>query len=261
MNRKAILIDASDVIGQTDLPGARVDIENWIRFLKSPLGGAWDDADVVRLHKPMSTDVTTLLETFSNRYCLVAFSGHGSNNSVVLNDYNSSCPISILKPRGSKGTMIIDSCRGFEEAVSYGSLSGKSASVLAARSDRMVIANSREGRTTDFSAIRNRTMPMTESLQSAKGFLDALEASPSAIVSMLACAAGQAAGENPKSGGFYTSAILGGAYDFHGRSGTRPIFTTREAHDFAAALMPPQQNPEYSPKDRAFPFAIKVYLG
>ena len=46
MNRKAILIEASDVRGLKDLPGARVDIKNWKGYLKSLLGGTWTDTEI-----------------------------------------------------------------------------------------------------------------------------------------------------------------------------------------------------------------------
>ena len=68
MKRKAILIESSNVVGLADLPGARVDVENWGRFLQSDLGGAWDSSEIRVLNKPFSTDLKKELDVSSDCY-------------------------------------------------------------------------------------------------------------------------------------------------------------------------------------------------
>ena len=81
MKRRAILIESSNVTGHDDLPGARVDVTNWRNFLKSDLGGAWEDSEIVTLRKPASQEVDLQLNAGADGYCLVAYSGHGKDGS------------------------------------------------------------------------------------------------------------------------------------------------------------------------------------
>src|SRR2546423_6424093 len=108
MKRKAILIESSNVKGHTDLPGARVDIENWKNFLKSDLGGVWEDSEIVSLSKPYSADVERELKVDYDCYCFVAFSGHGNEGSVLLNEqWDKGFPIASLNPKSSQGTLVV----------------------------------------------------------------------------------------------------------------------------------------------------------
>lgn len=75
---------------------------------------------------------------------------------------------------------------------------------------------------------------------------------------MLACSKGQGAGENPSAGGYYTSLLMQSAIDWNGQRSAYQIHSTKEAHDYAARFLPPQQTPEYSPLSLAFPFAVKA---
>lgn len=258
MKRKAILIDASDVKGESDLPGARVDIDNWNKFLLSSLGGSWGAAEIVSLHKPLIGDLAKLLEANSDAYCFVAFSGHGSEGAVALNDYNKNCPVSALRPKGSRGAVVIDSCRGIEKAQSFSASLSKSAGVLNERAGGIVMLNARDGTVTNFSRTDDVKMPATEHMMSAARFKSALAASGVGIVSMHSCSAGEGAEEDPESGGYYTSALLDSAIAFYRDLNEKDLLTTKEAHDYAAALMSKQQNPEYSPNTLSFPFAVKL---
>lgn len=146
MKRKAVLIESSDVKGQTDLPGARVDIDNWKLFLESDLGGAWREAEIVVLRKPFSSDVTSAVNVAADVYCFVAFSGHGCEGSVVLNDHNDNCSVSVLKPTGNRGTLIIDSCRGEGKGrkLAFANQSDKMISFNAAIGDTMACTKRRK---------------------------------------------------------------------------------------------------------------------
>jgi len=254
MTRIAIIIESSNVEGETDLPGARVDQRNWVNFLKSELGGSWCDIEIILLSKPYSNDVDVLLDEHKDKYCFVAFSGHGSEGSVALNDHYKNFPSSNLKPRGEKGTLLIDSCRGVEAATEF-NFSARQTLMEAAYSGRSVIANSRTGRSTEF-------MAKAASLESRSShsvtWRLALMRSKSGLVEMLACARGESADEDPNYGGYYTSLLLQSADLWQQAGGLGNVHTTLDAHNHASAKMPPQQNPEYRPTDLTFPFAVSV---
>ena len=86
----------------------------------------------------------------------------------------------------------------------------------------------------------------------------ALQSTLKGTVEMLACAKGEDSNEHPFSGGFYTSLLMQSAERWDQRSTQPGIHSTKEAHDYAAAKIPPQQTPEYSPYSLAFPFAVRL---
>lgn len=256
MKRKAILIESSNVSGQSDLPGARVDVQNWQNFLKSSLGGAWDETEVVTLRKPLSSEVTAALNVENDCYCFVAFSGHGTDGAVVLNDYRDNFPISDLRPKSRRGTLIVDSCRGLNEA----RMTNFSRGIMAANESlgREVALNAKDGRSTDFKkSAYLESLIMTRNAHSTK-WSGSILASTAGIVEMLSCAKGQGAGEDPKAGGFYTALLLQSADLWELNTFGAGVHTTRNAHDHAVSLLPPQQTPEYKPDNLAYPFAVKV---
>jgi hypothetical protein len=253
MKRKAILIESSNVSGETDLPGARVDQKNWENFLKSELGGAWEDYEITTLSKPYCSDVEKLLEENKDKYCFVAFSGHGCDGSVALNDIWKSCPLARIKPRGEKGTLIVDSCRGVEVAVQH-NFSAKQVLIANADRGRSVVANARRGELTKFSSEASVILEKRYA-HSAIWRLELLK-SNNGIVQMLACAKGEGAGEDPRAGGYYTSLLLQSADLWEAEGCAGGVHTTLDAHRHASRKMPSQQNPEYSPASLAFPFAV-----
>jgi hypothetical protein len=250
MKRKAVLIESSNVKGQKEIPGARVDVQNWKAFLKSDLGGAWTDAEIVVLAKPFSEDVARELKVDSDSYCFVAFSGHGCEGSVVLNDYWSNWPVSSLKPTSKRGTVIIDACRGVAEA------------------RKISIANERMIRAYDAGRLGEATLNASNAAEVALNRLsitgkhllrwnNSMDSSSAGIVEMLGCSKGEGAAEDPFAGGYYTSLLVQSAELWEETKSTARIQTTKEAHDYAAHELPVQQKPEYSPLWLAFPFAVK----
>src|ERR1700674_1034753 len=197
MKRKAILIESSNVSGQTDLPGARVDVDNWGLFLRSDLGGDWKDAEILLMHKPLSKDVKSELDVPSDCYCFVAFSGHGCEGSGVLNEGYTDFPGADLKPKGDRGTLVIDSCRGEHEGRKY---------VFANQSSSMISFNARFGDTMALYESKSEITKAAEAVnRSFLNWIKALKNSSTGVVQMQSCAQGQAASEDPTSGGYYTS--------------------------------------------------------
>lgn len=254
MQRKAVLIESSDTKGQRDLPGARVDVENWDNFLRSMLGGSWSSSEIVTLRKPSSSQLASCLTVESDCYTFVAFSGHGEDGSVVLNDYEQSVSLTKLKPKSSRGVVIVDSCRG----VSSGRYNFSANSVaIANRAEGSKIAlNASESRTTSLKTAQTLTEAYTA--VSLRSKWDSAAAILTGVVEMLACAKGQGAEEDASAGGYYTSLLMASADEWDKKSGTAKIFTTKNAHDYALANLPKQQTPEYSPTWLAYPFAIKT---
>lgn len=256
MKRKAILIESSNVVGENDLPGARVDIENWVTFLRSDLGGAWSGTEITILRKPFSKEVKEALDAASDGYCFVAFSGHGRDGSVVLNEHYTNFPITELRPKGERGTLIVDSCRGSQDAERF-HFSGSAIISFANESvDEGLAVNASQGKVAGASTILARKASeinyhlyhwMTEMQNAYKG-----------VVQMLSCAKGQAAGENPRSGGHYTSLLMKSADIWSKAASNGKIHSTKDAHDYAASRLPSQQTPEYSPSWLKFPFAVKA---
>lgn len=253
MHRKAILIESSNVSGETDLPGARVDIQNWDSFLRSDLGGVWKS--ITTLHKPTVKVLQEALAVSPDCYCVVAFSGHGCDGKVALNDAEKNVPTSELMPKGAQGTLVLDSCRGLEEAQLY-SFSGTEALRAKAALNESVMVNARRGRTTAFGSVQ---LEKSGEVSSHKvNWWHALGQSPKGIIKMLSCAKGEGAGEDPKSGGYYTSLLMQSAYLWNKHTSQERVHTTKNAHDYAVAVIPPQQTPEYTPSWIAFPFAVKA---
>ena len=258
MKRKAVLIESSNVTGETDLPGARVDVENWKNFLKSDLGGSWTDSEIVTLHKPLSAAVENELKLAADCYCFVAFSGHGTDGAVVLNPGYTSFPVSQLKPAVDRATVIVDSCRGITPAQRVSFI--KTATAFANEAQTELVAKNalEEGRATVFAShdsIYNRS---TNFSMRQNNWEKAIKDSAKGIVEMLSCAKGQGAGEDPSAGGYYTSLLLQSAAKWLERTTTSKVHSTKEAHDHAASLLPAQQTPEYRPSWLAFPFAVKA---
>lgn len=266
MERFALLIDSSNVKDLRDLPGARRDIDNWKDYLTSKLGGSWiyssneKESQIIIRKKPMSDEVTRLLEANKSKYCFVAFAGHGfhdikSGDYVCLNDFNHKCHLSILKPKGARGTLVVDACRGYEDA---------HIATTAERLDesRTHIAIANEART--YLQEKRATKILSFSDFFYNRFGELLEQCGTGIVTMLSCAKGEGADDikvdGEEVGGIYTTLLMRSAERWEDRTFNSSVYTTKEAHNDAAIYMKqnfPQQNPEYSPVSLVYPFALK----
>jgi hypothetical protein len=133
VRRKAILVEASKVAGGSDLPGARADVANFRRWLKSANGGAWEDAELAVLSHPTAAALEgQLAEAGKADYAFIAFSGHGdhvvgrlrNDTMIQINDREDYSARRL--PSGFKrGIVVVDSCRNvhyelsLNEAVKY----------------------------------------------------------------------------------------------------------------------------------------------
>jgi len=229
---------------------------NWKSFLESDLGGGWLATDIEIYRKPSRAQITAALPSDADCYCFIAFSGHGFEGHIVLNEQDEAFPISSLKPKVEKSTIIIDSCRG----VGDGSERSKN-KIIAEASGSVILANSARGLASEFDHRKIADAMMLRNvarISATANWYTALAKSNKGVVEMLACSKGEAAGEDARAGGYYTSLLLQSADIWNTKSTTTKIHTTKDAHDYAAPLLPPQQKPEYRPTWLSFPFASKA---
>lgn len=255
MNRFAIIIESSNVVGQTDLPGARADAQNWVAFLKSPLGGSWADGSIKVFNKPTSSELEAYLNAFKDYYCFVCFSGHGAHSSsrgtvICLNEREQSCSVDKLKPRGQKGTLIVDACRGLE---------GQRRVRVEKRAASQYLANAAN------EAIKNRLTTFTENFTNTSRWNVRVDEALTGVVTMYSCGVGEGAGEyevtDPVQGGFYSLALVAVAEDWNRRTPSGNIYSTKNAHDDTIAYFNEAgigQHPEYSPTWISYPFAVST---
>ena len=130
MKRKVIIIEGSSVENQNDLPGAQADTLNWLNFLRTFNGGAWEKDCFNILKNPTPNLVLNTLCADEVYYLMVIFSGHGfhaveeNDDFICLNPNKKGerhLSVSLIEKciqdYASCGTLIIDACRGNEEGV------------------------------------------------------------------------------------------------------------------------------------------------
>ena len=245
LKRRAILIEASSLSGEPDLPGARIDVNNWRDHLTSNLGGAWDEGEIQEMHAPTRQELSiNLALAATDDYVFLAFSGHGCHvngkdldESVVQLNDRETAPVRLLNPNNPRCTIVVDACRQvvsaelLTERMMFGSLVTKAAEDRAA-----------------YRELFDRAV-----LQAERG-----------AIFMYACDIGEAAGESSRSGGYYSQYLVQCSKDWHGNapSGSSYYFSTWNAHACAAARTTArrgQQRPQYDGGRRNghFPMAVK----
>lgn len=253
MNRYAIIIESSHVANQDDLPGARLDALNWMEFLGSELGGAWEKNEIHLLPHPKLLDVQSCLHAWRNDYVFLAFSGHGCelNGHVYccLNDGEQCVDSKSMTPQ--IGTAVFDCCRGKPD----GDEGGRVVAAMDACEFGLVNESFSMNKSQWQNAYRRQAIKNT--------FLNNVRVRGiDNAVRMYACASGQGAEESPEAGGLYTSLLIDGAKER--KKSFLPgyvsaVYTTQDAHEYAKREMvtlAPQQTPEYYPNGLAYPFAI-----
>lgn len=281
MDRKAIIIEASQVPNQKDLNGARKDVVNWVSFLTSNLGGKWSQDEITVLNTPTKQALVKAFSNITTNYLFVVFSGHGGSENgkefICLKDecLPTCCLKILLYEHSPKATLILDCCRSEDDdtdvRVEKTPIRTEAANhVRTTHVDRRL--SSRTGPIISFggkysgtplgrSLTENKATPL-KAIDYAAKWLESLNDCSEGIVTMWACSKGEEAGEDSsttsKAGGYFSTALMKAAYNWN--KITDPlyqIYKTSEAFTDARSLIhDPQQNPEYEPKWLAFPFAI-----
>jgi hypothetical protein len=243
--RAAILIESSDISGEQDLPGARVDVENWRKHLLSKQGGAWESSEITVLNKPNWSTLHRLLEECKKTdYVFITFSGHGYHLSgkgieetrICLTASDEIAVVSI-NPGNPRCTFVIDSCRGVvrEEELLHEAAEAKSLMKKEA----------------------------SDKFEYRKIFDSAVQQGERGVIRLFSCDLDEAAGESKRSGGYFSRFLVDCCEDWyreteHGKSFYYPI---NYAHNKAAKITTsknPQQHPQYEGGRRRkhFPLAV-----
>ena len=168
MLRKVILIEGSHVEDEDELPGAKVDITNWIYFLSSSCGGAFCANEIVVLQNPNPNTVMLEIQRDEPVYMMVVFSGHGFHSTEEDEDFiclnpnsqgNSFLSLSdiqaVMQKQAKRGLLIMDACRGL--------LTGASGKWIV--SEQMQPALENASQRTFAMITRDVRMPTTESVR------------------------------------------------------------------------------------------------
>lgn len=241
MARKAILIEASEVPRQTPLPGAKEDVINLSRFLRSMAGGEWHSSEIDVLANPsVATVLATIAAARSADYAFVSFSGHGRHvvgkdideTRILLRDGELSA--FQLNTGSDRVTVIIDACRHVSELIGE---------------QRSLQANAGQ---------------LSYNLQSTRALFDSeLRLCERGAIYMYGCDLNEGANENSK-GGLFTRSLIGVGDDWFAGPHTKSsdVLSIQQAFAGAAVITTrraPQQHPQYQPGRRLhhFPFAVK----
>lgn len=246
ITRAAILIEASNLAGEQDLPGARVDIDNWRAHLTSNWGGAWSPSEINVLSKPSLVALKLRLAFCADKdYVFITFSGHGDHlqakdiddTRLYINDKDV-IYVRELNPGNSRCTIVADCCRKIVSPEPI--LEGKTVLGKALGG----VPSSRQ---------KYRELFETEIMKCEKGAIE-----------LYSCDLDEAAGESSRSGGYYSRFIAACCEEWHSRvsDGAKSVYRINEAHECAAEKTNDrarQQHPQYEGGRRLkhFPLAVR----
>lgn len=118
MKRLAILIGApGSVYSDNYLQGVDFDIKNYIKFLQSPSGGAWNKSEIIAVKNPDKEKLLKLIKTIKADYVLTVFSGHGayllSGQTILAINRTQHLTLGNLVTKAPKQMFVVDACRSF----------------------------------------------------------------------------------------------------------------------------------------------------
>ncbi len=184
MKRLAVLIGApGSQYSDNYLAGVDFDIHNFIRFLQSPSGGAWDKSEIIAIKNPNKVSLLGYVNAIRADYVLTVFSGHGaySLHSQTILAINRAQQVTLreLISRAPKQMFIVDTCRSFVDS----GISG-------------------------FLGEELRSFPSRLTRQYARAIFDTyLEKCEDGVVVCYSCSEGETAKDSPD-GGYFTTSLL-----------------------------------------------------
>ena len=130
MKRQAILIGApGSSYSLNYLHGVEFDIKNYIKFLKSPSGGAWNNSEIMSVMNPDKEKLLKLVKTIKADYVLTFFCGHGkqslTGHTKLAINKTEHLTLANLATKAPKQMFVVDACRSFAELRSFGYLDGE----------------------------------------------------------------------------------------------------------------------------------------
>ncbi len=244
MTRKAIMIGSPGPKNSVNyLKGVDADLHHFVSFLKSPIGGSWEDNEIVGLFKCPSENLIELLQSTYTDFLLVYFSGHGQQGlketNIAINDSESlsvSQLISIIK--APKALIIIDTCRKVSDE-EYSSFSGLEY--------------------LSFKSTLNQP-------NSSEKYLQIISESTDGISIAYACSIGEISNDT-ELGGDYTYSLLKTSLEWYENQNNESVLSINGANDLAHQYLKFKSNIDQNPQivttndkeeNLNFPFAIKL---
>lgn len=199
MSRRAVLIGCPQSPPTSPLLGTEVDVDRYITFLTSKIGGAWSVREIVSLIDPTKEDVETAIQDAANvDYAFVLFSGHGyhpkgSNDplSTVVRFSSGRMEARALNPGNPRCTVIVDACREITH------MTKEAADFI-----------------TEHTRIATRLPDRTDY---RRVFDEVVARCPEQTVYMFGCSIGEVAQDDEKLGGLFPRTILSKAIDWEDR--------------------------------------------
>ena len=244
MTRKAIMIGSPGPKNTVNyLKGVDTDLHHFVSFLKSPIGGSWEDNEIAGLFKCPSENLIELFQSTYTDFLLVYFSGHGHQDlketNIAINDSESlsvSQLISMIK--APKALIIIDTCRR-ESDEKYSSISGP--------------------QYLSFKSTLNQP-------NSSEKYMQIISESTDGISIAYACSVGEISNDT-ELGGVYTYSLLKTSLEWYENQNNESVLSINGANDLAHQYLKFKSNFDQNPKivtlnnrevNMNFPFAIKL---
>jgi hypothetical protein len=225
------------------LKGVDTDLHHFVSFLKSPIGGSWEDNEIAGLFKCPSENLIELFQSTYTDFLLVYFSGHGHQDlketNIAINDselLSVSQLISIIK--APKALIIIDTCRK-SLVEKYSSFSGPEY--------------------LSFKSTLNQP-------NSSEKYMQIISESTDGISIAYACSVGEISNDT-ELGGDYTYSLLKTSLEWYENQNNESVLSINGANDLAHQYLKIKSNFDQNPKiitinnkeeNLNFPFAIKL---
>ena len=244
MTRKAIMIGSPGPKNTVNyLKGVDADLHHFVSFLKSPIGGSWEDNEIAGLFKCPSENLIELFQSTYTDFLLVYFSGHGHQDlketNIAINDSESisiSQLISLINV--PKALIIIDTCRkSLDEE--YSSFSGPEY--------------------LSFKSTLNQP-------NSSEKYMQIISESTNGISIAYACSVGEISNDT-ELGGDYTYSLLKTSLEWYESQNNESVLSINGANDLAHQYLNFKSNFNQNPQivttndkeeNLNFPFAIKL---
>lgn len=244
MTRKAIMIGSPGTKNTVNyLKGVDADLHHFVSFLKSPIGGSWEDNEIAGLFKCPSENLIELFQNTYTDFLLVYFSGHGHQDlketNIAINDSETlsvSQLISIIK--APKALIIIDTCRkSLDEE--YSSFSGPEY--------------------LSFKSTLNQP-------NSSEKYMQIISESTDGISIAYACSVGEISNDT-ELGGDYTYSLLKTSLEWYENQNNKSVLSINGANDLAHKYLKFKSNFDQNPQvlttndkeeNLNFPFVIKL---
>ena len=245
MNRKMLLIANP---GPPDDPehyceGVNVDVQAYLDFFCSPLGGGWYEFEIKVLKYPSCAKVrSALTELRWADYSMIVFCGHGYSNqydeTILELRKDEELPASELRGPCAKRTIILDCCRKKWAPIKEPLM---------------------ESRAFELSHAKGLSLP-----EARRFYEEKIAAADSGLVVMYACALGEVAGDDSQKGGYYSYSLRRAALEWADQYHTcADALDVASAHTrasiYAGGLSADHQHPQIEkPRTRGtlFPFAV-----